>query len=245
MTGHQVRVGVVLRAARRKLGLTQSQVCEGIPDYGHANLSRVENGTQSIPDDKRALVALRLGMTVSEVHTAAETRQMFEEERGELIHLNRGQSGQKEVKDLDFGYRQADQVPYFKNLQLQPGDRMAAPATHLCEHTTLNFRKDFFTEAGANPAAVFVFRHHDTNMSPIISADSDVAINTGATSVARGKIYAINHRGLLRLVRLYQMPDGLRVVHENPNCPEEFIPANQLDHDVIILGRAFWVARLI
>ena len=81
-------------------------------------------------------------------------------------------------------------------------------------------------------------------MEPRLHDGDTVAINTAEKSIRDGKIYAILHNGMLRIKRLYNMPDGgIRLRSDNTEeYPEEIVSKEEAERSIEILGRVFWVA---
>ena len=78
-------------------------------------------------------------------------------------------------------------------------------------------------------------------MEPTIADGSPIAIDKGSRHIIDGKIYALDHGGMLRIKRLYKMPLGrVRLVSDNSDeYPEEMHSLMGPDAPKII-GRVFW-----
>ena len=74
-----------------------------------------------------------------------------------------------------------------------------------------------------------------------------VGVNTAEKSIRDGKIYAIDHGGLLRVKYLYRRPGGgVRIVSQNSTeHPPEDLTADEFATDVRIIGRVFWYSALL
>lgn len=57
-------IGKIIKTKRKELGLTQSEVCEGICSVTH--LSKIENNTTSVADDVIQLICKRLNINIEE-----------------------------------------------------------------------------------------------------------------------------------------------------------------------------------
>ena len=79
------------------------------------------------------------------------------------------------------------------------------------------------------------------SMTPAINDGATIGIDKGCRTIVDGKIYALDHDGMLRVKRLYRLPPGrMRVVSENADeYPEEVYGINDPDAPRI-LGRVFW-----
>lgn len=80
-----------------------------------------------------------------------------------------------------------------------------------------------------------------TSMMPTIADGSPIAIDKGTRHIIDGKIYALDHGGMLRIKRLYKLPLGrVRLVSDNSDeYPEETHSLMGPDAPKII-GRVFW-----
>lgn len=80
-----------------------------------------------------------------------------------------------------------------------------------------------------------------SSMEPTIVDGSPIAIDKGCRHVIDGKIYALDHGGMLRVKRLYKLPLGrVRLVSDNADeYPEEVCSLMGEDAPRII-GRVFW-----
>ena len=78
-------------------------------------------------------------------------------------------------------------------------------------------------------------------MEPVLPDGSTVGINTDAKTIVDGKVYALDHDGMLRIKRLYNLPSGgLRIVSYNRDeYPDEILQSYDTKK-VRIIGRVFW-----
>lgn len=79
------------------------------------------------------------------------------------------------------------------------------------------------------------------SMTPAIHDGATIGIDKGCRHIIDGKIYALDHDGMLRIKRLYRLPlNRIRVVSENADeYPEEVYSLADPDAPKI-LGRVFW-----
>ena len=83
-------------------------------------------------------------------------------------------------------------------------------------------------------------------MEPVLPHGSTVGVDTSHTDIVDGKMYAINHDGMLRVKMLYKLPGGgIRLRSYNiDEWPDEHISLEQLKH-IKIIGKVFWYSVLI
>ena len=80
-------------------------------------------------------------------------------------------------------------------------------------------------------------------MEPVIPDGTTVGIDLGNKTIRDGKIYAINHGGLLRIKLLYNMPNE-QVKIRSYNSEEH--PDETADlKDISVLGKVFWYSVLL
>ena len=83
-------------------------------------------------------------------------------------------------------------------------------------------------------------------MEPILPHGATVGVDTSATNVIDGKMYAVNHDGMLRIKVLYNLPGGgLRLRSYNTDeYPDERLDADQVKQ-VKVIGKVFWYSVLL
>lgn len=85
-------------------------------------------------------------------------------------------------------------------------------------------------------------------MSPIIPDGATVAIDRSSTSIVDGKIYAVDHGGMIRLKYLYRKPGGgftLRSFNRDIHEDEQYTNADLKAQAMRVIGRVFWYATVI
>ncbi|SPX40885.1 transcriptional regulator [Haemophilus influenzae] len=80
-------------------------------------------------------------------------------------------------------------------------------------------------------------------MEPVIPDGTTVGIDLGNKTIRDGKIYAINHGGLLRIKLLYNMPNE-QVKIRSYNTEEHPDEIAELQ-DISVLGKVFLVFSII
>ncbi|EFA28935.1 prophage LambdaSo, transcriptional regulator, Cro/CI family, partial [Haemophilus influenzae HK1212] len=81
------------------------------------------------------------------------------------------------------------------------------------------------------------------SMEPVIPDGTTVGIDLGNKTIRDGKIYAINHGGLLRIKLLYNMPNE-QVKIRSYNTEEHPDEIAELQ-DISVLGKVFWYSVLL
>lgn len=158
---------------------------------------------------------------------------------GHAPQSNAHSLGQADVYESDepLGFDEIE-VPYFADVELAAGNGY----TNVLEHASqqLRFNVSTFNHAGVNGAHVACCRVNGDSMEPVLPDGAIVAVDTSATQIRDGKMYAINHAGLLRVKYLYRLPySGLRIRSANPDHPDEDLSA-EMAMDVKVIGKVFW-----
>ncbi|MGJ8518062.1 XRE family transcriptional regulator [Carnimonas bestiolae] len=189
---------------------------------------------ESIPSDaKIASIARELGVTI------------------EWLRYGRGTSSAKIENELTLRkmelVEQASEpitpdevlLPMFREVEFAAGEG----CTQVIENhgAEMKFSLARLSRAGVNPEDAACATVHGKSMEPTIIDGSPIAIDKGCTSVIDGKIYALDHGGMLRVKRLYKLPlNRVRIVSDNSEeYPEESCTMGHADSPRII-GRVFW-----
>lgn len=131
-------------------------------------------------------------------------------------------------------------LPLFREVELAAGSGQ----TQVIENhgPKLRFAKSTLRRTGVleeNAACAFV---RGNSMDPVLPDGTTVGVNTGEKDIRDGKIYAIDHDGMLRIKFLYRRPGGgVKIVSQNSaeHPPEEYSAQDFADH-IRIIGRVFW-----
>lgn len=109
----------------------------------------------------------------------------------------------------------------------------------------LRFAKAALRKAGV-PKEYAVAAHIQGNaMQPTLPDGALVGIDTSATKVTDGQLYALDHGGLLKVRVVYRIPGGLRLkAYNEAEHPEEHHTGEQLNN-LRVLGRLFWYSVLL
>lgn len=135
----------------------------------------------------------------------------------------------------------ADEVelPCFREVEFAAGDGR----TQVVENDghTMRFPLAKLAIRGVSPGSAACATASGSSMMPTIVDGSPIAIDKGTRHIIDGKIYALDHGGMLRIKRLYKLPMGrVRLVSDNSEeYPEETHALMGPDAPRII-GRVFW-----
>lgn len=78
-------------------------------------------------------------------------------------------------------------------------------------------------------------------MEPLLPDGSTVGVDLSQRSIVDGKVYVIDHGGMLRIKLLYRLPSGvirLRSYNSEEHPEERYSPEDSVC--VKVIGRVFW-----
>ena len=131
------------------------------------------------------------------------------------------------------------ELPCFREVEFAAGDGR----TQVVENGghTMRFPLSKLAARNVSPSNAACATASGTSMMHTIADGSPIAIDKGTRHIIDGKIYALDHGGMLRIKRLYKMPLGrVRLVSDNADeYPEETYSLMGPDSPKII-GRVFW-----
>jgi len=131
------------------------------------------------------------------------------------------------------------ELPYFREVELEGG----RGRTEVIENhgASMRFSMAKLARAGVQASNAACATLVGNSMEPRIMDGSPIAIDTGATKIEDGRIYAIDHGGMLRVKYLYRLPLGrIRIASENSaEHPDEIVSPPDLA-ELRIIGRVFW-----
>ncbi len=131
------------------------------------------------------------------------------------------------------------EVPFFMDVELAAG--VGGELSSETQGPKVRFSKNFLRQRGVQAEAAVCVKIFGNSMEPRLYNGDVVGINTLDKHVVDGKMYAINHCGLLRVKRLYRMPGGgLRINSLNSlEHPDEVYSIDQIK-DINVIGRVFF-----
>ncbi|WP_261395010.1 helix-turn-helix transcriptional regulator [Halomonas sp. DP1Y21-3] len=135
-------------------------------------------------------------------------------------------------------------LPVFREVEFSAGDG----CTQVIENhgAQERFSLPRLMRAGVHPENAALAVAKGDSMMPVINDGATLGIDKGSRGIQDGKIFALDHGGMLRVKRLYRMPLGrMRVVSDNADeYPEEVYAVADPDAPKVI-GRVFWVENFL
>lgn len=129
------------------------------------------------------------------------------------------------------------EVPFYKDVHLSAGNGFSDDIEDYNGYK-LRFSRSTLRRHGINPADVVCVCADGDSMEPVFPDGATLGINTADKVIKDGKIYAVNHGGLLRTKILQKLPDNkIRIKSYNSEAyPDEEADAEEMN----IIGRVFW-----
>ncbi|WP_417285669.1 XRE family transcriptional regulator [Cobetia marina] len=220
-----------LKKARERRGLNQTQLGETL-GVSAQTVQQWESG-KTMPRHKR-IEALASKLGVRPQWLLLGQGEMQEKRGNELIFH------ETEIVDGDSPLAEDEvEIPYFREVEMAAGDGR----TQVIENhgAYMRFSLPRLARAGVDPKQAACATVSGDSMEPAIFDGSPIGIDKSCRHIIDGKVYALDHGGMLRVKRLYRLPLGrMRVVSDNHiEYPEEVYTLGDPDAPKII-GRVFW-----
>lgn len=136
-------------------------------------------------------------------------------------------------------------VPFLKEVELSAG--LGRTIVEPSRHQKLRFGKMTLRRQNVQPDEAVCVTVSGNSMEPVLPDGSTVGVNTGATAVIDGKMYAIDHSGQLRVKTLYRIPGGgirLRSFNREDHPDEEYTAEQIASSEIRVIGKVFWSSVL-
>lgn len=137
------------------------------------------------------------------------------------------------------------ELPFFKEVEISAGQGSAVMLE--TNGRRLRFGRRTLQRKNVDPSAAGCVPVKGNSMEPVLPDGSTVGVDTNAVSIVDGKMYAIDHDGLLRVKLLYRLPGGgLRLRSYNTaEYPDEHYDADHANEHIRIIGKVFWYSVLL
>ncbi|WP_432777602.1 helix-turn-helix transcriptional regulator [Pseudomonas fortuita] len=137
------------------------------------------------------------------------------------------------------------EIPFFKEVELSAGK--GSQVMLEVHGRKLRFGKRTLSRKNIDPMAAGCVPVTGNSMEPVLPDGSTVGVDTAATAVQDGKMYAIDHDGQLRVKLLYRIPGGglrLRSYNEAEH-PDERYEREYVENHIRVIGKVFWYSVLL
>ena len=133
-------------------------------------------------------------------------------------------------------------VPFYQDVRLSAGNGFADDIADY-NNFKLRFSKATLRKQGVQFENAVCVIADGNSMEPVIPDGTTVGIDLGNKTIRDGKIYAINHGGLLRIKLLYNMPNEQVKIrsYNSEEHPDEITDMQ----DISVIGKVFWYSVLL
>ena len=237
-----------ITAARKGAGLSQSKLAE-LCGWGKSQnrISNYENGKSNPSYDDLIKIGKALNIDPSSLAfgppykpSKAEAFKV-EERKHEFEYLPSEFEPWDSKTPLD---EDEVEIPFFTDVEVAAGAGSMLANERI--GPKLRFAKSTLKRAGVPPEAAACVKVSGDSMDPALPDGSVVGVNTADTAIRDGKMYAIEHGGLLRIKILQNMPHGsLRLKSYNQaEYPDEILSSEEAS-EIRVIGRVFWYSVLL
>lgn len=135
------------------------------------------------------------------------------------------------------------ELPFYSEVQLAAGNGFVCDEERITKK--LRFSKETLRKSGVDISHAVCVKVEGLSMLPVLPSGSTVGIDSSKKTIHDGDMYAINHKGELRVKLLYNMPgSGVRVRSFNRDeFPDEHY-SNIDEAEIHVIGRVFWYSVL-
>ncbi|SHO57824.1 S24 family peptidase [Vibrio quintilis] len=136
------------------------------------------------------------------------------------------------------------ELPFFTEVALSAGHGMAEVREN--HGPKLRFARATLKQQNVDPQHAACVRVSGNSMEPVLPDGATVGVDTASTAVKDGKMFAIDHDGMLRVKTLYRVPGGgLRIRSFNhEEYPDETYSGDEVQQ-IRIIGKVFWYSVLV
>ncbi len=133
------------------------------------------------------------------------------------------------------------EVPFYKDITLAAGTGSFEQADY--NGFKLRFSKATLRRQGVEYHNAVCVTATGNSMEPVIPDGTTIGVDLGNKSIRDGKIYAINHGGLLRVKILSRLPNDLVVIrsYNAEEYPDETVHLSEVQ----VIGKVFWWSVLV
>ncbi|MGI2078454.1 S24 family peptidase [Shewanella putrefaciens] len=225
-----------VKSRRDEIGLTQIQLAKKVGVSG-VTISQWESGDYS-PKGKNLY-------KLAEALECSPDWLIFGEEKQTKPESNAEFIGGFETWDRNSPLGDDEvEIPFYMEVELAAGSGIADIREYY--GPKLRFSKSTLRRQGVSVSEARCVKVNGNSMEPVLPHGSTVGVDTSQTNIIDGKMYAIDHDGMLRVKMLYKLPGGgMRLRSYNTDeWPDEHISHDQLKH-IKIIGKVFWYSVLI
>ena len=221
------------RLALRMSGMSQSQLASIIGVSQPAIQKLVSGATSST----RKVVQIANALNVDPYWLTAGVGEMIKNNKdsnGKVIGSIGGWDNKTPLNEDEI------EVPFYKDVRLS--DNGFSEDIDNYNNYKLRLSRSTMQRHGIDENSTVCLTVYGDSMETVFRDGATVAIDQTDTHVRDGKIYAINHDGLLRIKMLEKLPaDQIKIKSYNIGYDDEIVSQD----DISILGRVWWQSSII
>jgi phage repressor protein C with HTH and peptisase S24 domain len=112
----------------------------------------------------------------------------------------------------------------------------------------MRFDREILARQQITPDKAFCVEVRGNSMDPVLPSGSIVAVNTQIIDADDGRMYAVAHRGRLRVKLMHSLPGysvRLRSYNRDEHPDEDYSLTESMDGNLMVIGRVFWYAAVV
>lgn len=135
------------------------------------------------------------------------------------------------------------ELPFFTEVEAAAGSgQMHVQENH---GPKLRFSKSTLSRYNIDPKNAACIKVKGNSMEPVLPDGATIGVDLSSKNIIDGKMYAVDHDGMLRVKMLYRLPGGgIRLRSYNiDEHPDEHYNGEEAKH-IRIIGKVFWSSVL-
>jgi len=136
------------------------------------------------------------------------------------------------------------EIPFFSEVELAAGNGMFD--TQEQQGFKLRFARSTLKRYGVEASHAACVKVSGNSMEPVLPDGSTIGIDTAKTDIKDGKMFALDHDGMLRVKAVYRVPGGgMRLKSFNSDEYPDEIYNKEESQLIRIIGKVFWYSVLL
>ena len=234
------RVGQHIKQLRMKAGIkSQAKLAELCGWKSQSRVGNYEAGSRTVSPSDAEVLAKVLGVEPAEIIFGAPQRSEKAEDEA-ILNISGFEFWDSDTPLSD----EEVEIPFYMEVELAAGHGISDVREY--HGPKLRFAKSTLRKSNVDPTHAACVRVSGNSMEPVLPNGSTVGVDTSQTNVIDGKMYAINHDGMMRIKTLYKLPGGgLRLRSFNTDeWPDERYESDDIKQ-IKVIGKVFWYSVLL
>lgn len=229
----QMNIGERIKQQRKNLKLTQKQVADEL-EITPGAVTQWETG---MTEPKNLYKLSQVLKCSQEWLLTGKEKALTQQSNSGITQFDCWEPGDK-LKDDEV------EIPFFSEVELAAGS--GTYAVREIPGKKLRFTKATLRKCGVSHASAVCVHVSGNSMEPVLPDGAVVGIDTSETSVKDGKMYVLDHGGLLRIKVVYRIPGGGLKLHSfNHSEYRDEVYSDVKVQNIRIIGRVFWYSVLL